>query len=78
MGAITPTTAKFIQRTIAAHGTTADGCPLAHLATFARLPSRGRKGGGKARLETMTEDERKELARKAAQARWAKAKQQKT
>jgi hypothetical protein len=44
------------------------------LATFARLPSRGRKGGGKARLETMTEDERKESASKAAQARWAKGK----
>ncbi len=28
--------------------------------------------GGKARLETMTEDERKESARKAAQARWDK------
>ena len=44
------------------------------MATFARLPSRGRKGGGKARLETMTEDERKESASKAAQARWAKGK----
>ena len=32
------------------------------------------KKGGKARLETMTEDERKESARKAAQARWAKRK----
>ena len=30
------------------------------------------KKGGKARLETMTEDERKESARKAALARWAK------
>ncbi len=28
--------------------------------------------GDKARLETMTEDQRKESARKAAQARWAK------
>ena len=32
------------------------------------------KKGGKARLETMTEDERKESARKAALARWAKRK----
>jgi len=30
------------------------------------------KKGGKARLQTMTEDERREAARKAAQARWAK------
>lgn len=30
--------------------------------------------GGKARLQTMTEDERKESARKAVQARWAKKK----
>ena len=35
----------------------------------------GRKGG-KARLETMTEDQRKESARKAAQARWGKRKKQ--
>ena len=34
------------------------------------------KKGGKARLETMTEDQRKESSRKAAQARWAKAKLQ--
>ncbi|HYD50452.1 MAG TPA: hypothetical protein VEB21_19005 [Terriglobales bacterium] len=33
----------------------------------------GRKGG-KARLKTMTEEERSEAARKAVQARWAKAK----
>jgi hypothetical protein len=64
---------EIFQRTVAAHGTTADGCTLAHLATFARLPSRGRKGG-KARLETMTEDQRKESARKAARARWSKQK----
>jgi hypothetical protein len=32
------------------------------------------KKGGKARLETMTEDERKESARKAARARWDKKK----
>ena len=29
------------------------------------------KKGGKARLQTMTEDERNEVARKAAQARWS-------
>jgi hypothetical protein len=34
------------------------------------------KKGGKARLQTMTEDERKEVARKAAQARWAKKKRE--
>jgi len=32
------------------------------------------KKGGKARLQTMTEDERSAVARKAAQARWAKKK----
>ena len=37
----------------------------------------GRKGGvvgGKRRLETMTDDERRESARKAVQARWARVK----
>jgi hypothetical protein len=33
----------------------------------------GRKGG-KARLRTMTPEQRQEIARKAATARWAKAK----
>jgi len=37
------------------------------------LSKLGRKGG-KARLDTMTEEERKESARKAAQARWGKRK----
>jgi hypothetical protein len=32
------------------------------------------KKGGKARLQTMTQDERSEVARKAALARWAKKK----
>lgn len=32
------------------------------------------KKGGKARLQTMTAEERTEVARKAAQARWAKRK----
>jgi hypothetical protein len=36
-----------------------------------KMLSKLRKGG-KARLETMTDDERKESARKAAQARWDK------
>ena len=37
--------------------------------------ARGRKGGqrgGKARAERMTAEERSEIARKAAQARWAR------
>jgi len=37
----------------------------------------GRKGGvvgGKRRLETMTDEERRESARKAVQARWARVK----
>jgi hypothetical protein len=39
----------------------------------------GRKGGqigGKRRLETMTEEQRRRSARKAAKARWAKAKKE--
>jgi hypothetical protein len=39
--------------------------------TLCEAASHGKKGG-KARLETMTEDQRKESARKAAQARWDK------
>jgi hypothetical protein len=38
------------------------------------LAKLGRKGG-KARLQTMTEEEREESARRAAQARWAKRKE---
>jgi hypothetical protein len=34
----------------------------------------GGKKGGKARMAALTPDERKELARKAVQTRWAKAK----
>jgi hypothetical protein len=41
---------------------------------LSRHLSRLGKKGGKARLQTMTEDERTEVARKAAQARWAKRK----
>jgi hypothetical protein len=36
------------------------------------------KKGGKARLKKMTAEQRKAVARKAAQARWAKAKDSKT
>lgn len=36
----------------------------------------GRRGG-KARLKTMTAEQRKEVARKAAQARWSKQKKEK-
>lgn len=36
------------------------------------LGQRGGKKGGKARTESMTPDERKELAKKAAEARWGK------
>ena len=37
----------------------------------------GGKKGGKARMAALTPDERKELARKAVQTRWAKAKNKK-
>jgi hypothetical protein len=39
---------------------------------MAQLGRKGGKKGGKRRLETMTANERKIIARKAAQARWAK------
>jgi hypothetical protein len=34
--------------------------------------------GGRARMRTMTPEQRRESARRAARARWAKAKQKKT
>lgn len=37
----------------------------------------GGKKGGKSRMASLTPQERKELARKAVQARWAKAKDKK-
>jgi hypothetical protein len=37
----------------------------------------GGKKGGKARMAALTPDERKELARKAVQTRWAKSKKKK-
>lgn len=40
------------------------------------LGRRGGKKGGKARAAKMTPEERSESARKAAQARWAKKRQQ--
>ncbi len=39
---------------------------------MAQLGRKGGKKGGKRRLETMTPNERKAIAKKAAQARWAK------
>jgi hypothetical protein len=38
------------------------------------MGARGGRIGGKRRLETMTDEQRKRSARKAAKARWAKAK----
>jgi len=38
------------------------------------MGAKGGKIGGKRRLETMTDDQRRRSARKAAKARWAKAK----
>jgi hypothetical protein len=38
------------------------------------LGTRGGQKGGKRRLETMTQKERSDVAYKAAQARWSKAK----
>ena len=44
-------------------------------AHMAKLGTKGGKIGGKRRLETMTEAERKKVARLGAQARWGKKKQ---
>jgi hypothetical protein len=42
---------------------------------MAQMGRRGGKKGGKRRLETMTPEQRSQVALKAAQARWAKKKQ---
>jgi hypothetical protein len=39
-----------------------------------QMGAKGGKIGGKRRLETMTDEQRRRSARKAAKARWAKAK----
>jgi len=39
---------------------------------FSKLGKKGGKKGGKARAEKLTAEERKEIARKAAKARWKK------
>lgn len=41
-----------------------------------KLGSRGGKIGGKARAEKLTSEQRKEIARKAAKARWDKKKRE--
>lgn len=41
-------------------------------AVMAEMGRRGGKKGGKARAEKLTPEERSEIARKAAQARWGK------
>jgi hypothetical protein len=46
--------------------------PAAISAYMAVIGSKGGKIGGKRRLETMTLKRRSEVARKAAQARWAR------
>ena len=40
------------------------------------MGSKGGKIGGKRRLETMTDEQRRRSARKAAKARWSKAKKE--
>jgi hypothetical protein len=40
-----------------------------------QMGSKGGKIGGKRRLETMTEEQRRRSARRAAKARWSKAKE---
>jgi hypothetical protein len=45
---------------------------------MAKIGSAGGKIGGKRRLQTMTAEERRQAAAKAAKARWGKAKKSKT
>jgi len=45
---------------------------------MAELGRKGGKIGGKRRLETMTEKQRKSIAKKAAQARWSKSEKRTT
>ena len=47
--------------------------PKAVSAYFSRLGRKGGVAGGKARAASMTPEERSEIARKAARARWDKA-----
>jgi hypothetical protein len=59
-----------------------EGKQIARYLLMNRLPirSRGRLGGlkgGKARIAQLTPEERRELARKAVRARWAKEKERK-
>lgn len=44
---------------------------------FAKIGKKGGKKGGAARASKMTDEERSESARRAVQARWAKAKAKK-
>ena len=44
---------------------------------FAKMGRKGGRLGGKARAANLTDKERSEAARKAVQARWAKAKNKK-
>lgn len=45
---------------------------------MAKLALRGARKGGKARAEALTPEQRREAARRAAQARWAKSKKRPT
>ena len=51
--------------------------PLELRAYLAKLGSKGGKKGGPARAAAMTPEQRSESARKAVQARWARAKKKK-
>jgi hypothetical protein len=62
------------------NGVTYDGCmprkklPPEILDFFRKQGAKGGKKGGTARAERMTPEQRSEAARKAVQARWARAK----
>jgi hypothetical protein len=49
-----------------------DGTPLKNRSSKASAGQKGGKKGGKARAEKLSPEARKEIAQKAAKARWAK------
>jgi hypothetical protein len=60
---------RVVEQAIGAH---IDGTPLQNKGSRAVAGSKGGKEGGKARAEKLSPQERKEIAQKAAKARWAK------
>jgi hypothetical protein len=60
---------RVVEQAIGEH---IDGSPLVNQGSRAVAGSKGGKIGGKARAEKLSAQRRKEIAQKAAKARWAK------